>query len=564
MNRIVLKTEIVLVLLLTGIFILKGQEGKPFPAGERVELFTDRTLYITGETILFSAYLQSENGANQTELSRVIYCELITPDGNKITGKKCLLTESITSGNLDIPDDISTGIYYLRAYTKFMRNFGPLYYHYTRLKIINPRRSEVLDVNENNYLSENPSDEELKENTGGLFLISSDKSQYTSADTVHISIKGTGMIQSSFKEISLAIVPEYSVIQDKVILPVTGQLGKSGFYYPETRGLSITGNLTDSTTGKSLFHTRVNLSILGKGRDFMAMRTDSAGRFFFSLPDYTGYRDLFLCSEKLITATSKILVDNDFCSIPVHIPTNNFALTQKEREAAYKMAVNVQLGSYFKIEKISDTLNKQLEYQAFYGKPNEILYIDKYIQLPTLEDYLNELPTLVKVRKRQGEKYFRVLGNQTGLIDFDPLVLVDLVTIDDPSLVLAIPPSSISRVEIVNLLYLKGDQTYGGIINIISKNGDFAGIKLPSSGIFINYEFLSNTSNYPGIYKDLPHIPDTRNTLFWEPQLRFNKDNTAEVSYKAPSTPGRYLIILNAINSKGKVFRMTSAIEVIK
>jgi hypothetical protein len=564
MNRTELKIGFMLVLLLAGIFTLKAQEGKASPAGERVELFTDRTLYIAGEKILFSAYVQSEKVTEQPELSRVIYCELITPDGNKISGNKYLINSFYAFGYLAIPEDITTGIYYVRAYTKVMRNRGPSYYHYTKLKIVNPRLGEVRAITEENYLSENISDEELQEIPGNLFLISADKSQYTPEDTVHISINGTGMIQSSLKGISLSVVPEYSVFQDKVILPENGQLKNSGFYYPETRSLSITGNLTDSTTGKLLSHTRVNLSILGQGRDFMAIRTDSAGRFFFSLPDYTGYRDLFLCSEKLITANPKILIDNDFCSLPVHIPTNNFSLTQKEREAAYTMAVNVQLGSYFKIEQIPDTSNKRPEYQAFYGKPNEILYIDKYIQLPTLEEYLNELPTLVKVRKRQGEKYFKVLGNQTGLTDFDPLVLVDLVAIDDPSLVLTIPPSSISRVEVVNLLYLKGDQTYGGIINIISKNGDFAGIKLPSSGIFINYEFLSDTSNYPGIYRGMPHTPDTRNTLFWEPQLILNKDNTAEVSYKAPSTPGRYLIILNAINSKGKTFRQTFSIEVKK
>ena len=36
-----------------------------------------------------------------------------------------------------------------------------------------------------------------------------------------------------------------------------------------------------------------------------------------------------------------------------------------------------------------------------------------YVQLPTLEEYFNELPTLAKVRKRQGEKYFKILGAQT-------------------------------------------------------------------------------------------------------------------------------------------------------
>jgi hypothetical protein len=381
---------------------------------------------------------------------------------------------------------------------------------------------------------------------------------------VHISIDGIETNQSSWKGFSLAVIPEFSISTNKVELSENRQFEKRVFYYPESRGLSITGKLTDSATGYPLPVKRVNLSILGKGRDFMAMQTDTAGRFFFSLPDYTGNRDLFLSAENTSTSTPKILIDNDYCSLPVNILHNVFTLTKQEREVAYKMAVNVQLKSYFNEDSISDTQNNQDQDQVFYGKPTEILYIDNYIQLPTLEEYFNELVTLVKVRKRQGEKYFRVLGTQSGLIDFDPLILVDLVAIDDPFKVLAIFPTNISRIEVVNTLYVKGDQTYGGIINIITKHGDFGGIDLPSSGVFINYGFLADNSHYPGIYPLPIHYPDSRNTLYWEPQLRLNKNNSSKVSFTVSDTPGKYLIVLNGINSKGKTFRQTSTIEVIK
>lgn len=553
-----------LFLLLAGIFTLKGQEAKPFAAAERVELFTDRTLYIAGEQIFLSVFLQSGTGANLSDLSRVLYCELITPDGEKIIGNKYFINGFYAFGYIAIPEDITTGIYYLRAYTKVMRNSGPSYYHYTMLKIVNPRRSEVRAVTDQNYLSESISGEELQEKPEDLLLISADKSQYAPTDTVHISINRPDSIQFSWKGLSLAVVPEYSISENKVTLSENGQYEKRVFYYPETRGLSITGNLTDNTTGNPLPRNRVNLSIIGRGRDFMAMQTDSSGRFFFSLPDYIGFRDLFLCTENSITSDPKIQVDNDYCTIPFHIPSIIFTLTQQEREATFKMAVNVQLGSYFKDDSIADAGNNQREDRAFYGKPNEILYFDNYVRLPSLEEYFNEVLTLAKVRMRQGKKYFKVLGSQTGLTDLEPLTLVDLVAIDNPSMVLAISPINISRIEVVNQLYVKGDQTYGGIINIISKRGDFAGIDLPSSGVFINYGFLADSSHYRGIYPPMQHSPDTRNTLYWEPKFELNKSNTTKVTFTTSDTPGKYLIILNGINSKGITIRQTSTIEVIK
>jgi hypothetical protein len=564
MKKIPLQIYCMVFLHFTSLLILYGQQSQSKITGEKVTLFSDRTLYITGEQILFSAFLQSEVETNQAEMSRVLYCELISPDGNKITGNKYLIKNSSAFGYLAIPKDIMTGIYYLRAYTKFMRNSGPLYYNYTRIKIVNPKRNEVQAITDNNYLSEGLPGEENPEKTRDSFLISPEKSQYAPRDTVHISIDGIETNQSSWKGFSLAVIPEFSISTNKVELSENRQFEKRVFYYPESRGLSITGKLTDSATGYPLPFKRVNLSILGRGRDFMAIQTDTAGRFFFSLPDYTGNRDLFLSAENTSTSTPKILIDNDYCSLPVNILHNVFTLTKQEREVAYKMAVNVQLKSYFNEDSISDTQNNQDQDQVFYGKPTEILYIDNYIQLPTLEEYFNELVTLVKVRKRQGEKYFRVLGTQSGLIDFDPLILVDLVAIDDPSKVLAISPTNISRIEVVNVLYVKGDQTYGGIINIITKNGDFGGIDLPSSGVFINYGFLADSSHYPGIYPVSLHYPDSRNTLYWEPQLRLNKNNSSKVSFTVSDTPGKYLIVLNGINSKGKTFRQASTIEVIK
>jgi hypothetical protein len=564
MNKISLQIYFMVFLHFTCLLILNGQQYQSKITNEKVILFSDRTLYITGELILFSAFLQSEVEMNQAEMSRVLYCELIAPDGNKITGNKYLIKNSSAFGYLVIPKDIITGIYYLRAYTKFMRNSGPLYYNYTSIKIVNPKRNEVQAIKDNNYLSEGLPGDNNPEKTRDSFLISPEKSQYAPRDTVHITIDGIETNQSSWKGLSLAVVPEFSISANKVELSENRQFEKRVFYYPESRGLSITGKLTDSATGYPLPFKRVNLSILGRGRDFMAIQTDTAGRFFFSLPDYTGNRDLFLSAENTSTSTPKILIDNDYCSLPVNILHNVFTLTKQEREVAYKMAVNVQLKSYFNEDSISDTQNNQDQDQVFYGKPTEILYIDNYIQLPTLEEYFNELVTLVKVRKRQGEKYFRVLGTQSGLIDFDPLILVDLVAIDDPSKVLAISPTNISRIEVVNVLYVKGDQTYGGIINIITKNGDFGGIDLPSSGVFINYGFLADSSHYPGIYPVSLHYPDSRNTLYWEPQLRLNKNNSSKVSFTVSDTPGKYLIVLNGINSKGKTFRQASTIEVIK
>jgi hypothetical protein len=109
-------------------------------------------------------------------------------------------------------------------------------------------------------------------------------------------------------------------------------------------------------------------------------------------------------------------------------------------------------------------------------------------------------------------------------------------------------PRLIERIELVNSPYIKGNITYGGIISFFSKNGDFAGIDLPTSGTFINYQFLEDC---PGTIPDVTmakNIPDTRNTVYWDPDLLLDGDGKAEASFIAPETPGLYVIVLKGMN----------------
>ena len=564
MNKRRLHICLLLLLLISCSASINAQLSNAVQKGESVTLFSDRALYTASEQILFSAFIEKSDVIANSEPSTVLYCEIITPDGTELSSDKYLIKDSFVSGHLLIPGDITTGIYYLRAYTKEMRNNGPAGYSYTRIKVVNANRTEVQSAPGDDVISVDLASGKIADKANDLFTISSEKPEYSPLETVNISVKSKATVQDQWKELTVSVIPESSFLESDVTLSENGFSEKSIIYYPETRGLSLTGKLIDNKTGNAMPDTRVNLSVIGQGRDFMAMKTDTAGRFFFALPDYAGFRDLFLCAEKTGNSDPKLLVDNDYCRIPIHIPTGTFTLTPEERSVALNMAVNLQLEEFFRKDSVSVGDKSTAGDDAFYGSPDEILSIDNYIQLPTLEEYFNGLPTLVKVRKREGEKYFKILGPQTELTEYDPLLMIDLVAIDDPAKILAIPPANVARIEIVNEMYVKGDQTYGGIINIISKHGDFAGIDLPSSGIFINYGFYSTTNLQRAVNPVNNHTPDTRNTLFWEPQLILNQSSTAELSFTTPNTPGRFLLVLSGITAKGEIYRQTTTFEVVK
>ncbi len=547
--------------VVSSVLLFAQQQVNRWPH-EQVTVVTDRSLYIAGEQIRFSAVISDDSKPEEVNETTVLYSELITPDGTRVTGGKFRLIESQARGCVKIPAEISSGYYYFRAYTKLMRNEGPEAYSYNLLKIINPLKNDVLTVSgQGSHLAGT-----LEKDTGLIerlpVSITTDKLIYRTRDTVHLRFSGNDHTINELRNICLAVVPEqaslsvYTYTAEPAVQAVKKQ------FFPENRGITLTGKLIDAIGNAPIAGVLVNLSIIGEGRDFMAVRTDSAGGFYFSLPYYPGNRDLFICAARQPGREAKILVDNEFCTLPIHLPAPAFELREEEKATAYQMAANALVQSVFSPDTTVVNADSEATERPFYGTPSEVLYIDRYIQLPTLEDYFNELPLLVKVKKRKGEKYFKVYGAQNDLDVFDPLVLIDHVAVDDPEKILKVLPQNVARIEIVNEPYVKGSQTYGGIISIISKRGDFAGIDLPSSGIFINYLFLDDSSACGNILPTDKQNPDTRNTLSWQPDITAGQLKNSEYVFTTGDSRGRYKAVLRGISPAGKVVTVETVFTV--
>lgn len=533
---------------------------EPVEAKEEVVLFTDRSVYIVGEQVQFLATLFNVNGTNTPLQSQILYCELIAPDGNKITGNKYPIGLMAAEGCLSIPMHLLTGTYYLRAYTKLMRNYGPESYEYRQIRIINPYSGEVLAA-ANNEKNDGLMAVSAISESENLLSVVCEKTNYSPNDTIKLMVSAKKGTVEKIKTCCFSVVPE-TTKSPNFLLPQLHEKPAAGtFYFPDARGLSLSGKLTEASSQIPVKDKKINLSIIGEGRDFMTARTDSSGRFFFALPGYEGARDMFLCAGKTASDDLKIWIDNDFCAAPVSLPSPVFILTEQERRVALNMALNMQVGSRFYNDTLQKSRSEPDAGVAFYGKPSTILNLDEFIQLPTLEEYFNELPSLVKVRKHKGEKYFDIAG-PGSLSFYEPLVMVDWVAVDEPSKILAVSPRNVSRIEFINQLYVKGDETYGGIISIVSKKGDFAGIDLPSTGIFINYQLLAQSQCQlippdPG-----PNHPDTRNTLLWKAGVSLQDGKSTNFELKAPDTPGRYCAVLEGITISGERFSQSIVFEV--
>lgn len=91
---------------------------------EKVYLHLDNTGYFMGEKIWFKAYVTRADNGKPTNLSRVLYVELVNPSGDIITTRKLHIQDGTAHGDLPLDSIYSTGFYEVRAYTRYMTNWG--------------------------------------------------------------------------------------------------------------------------------------------------------------------------------------------------------------------------------------------------------------------------------------------------------------------------------------------------------------------------------------------------------------------------------------------------------
>ena len=98
--------------------------GKAFPQ-EKVYLHLDNNCYFLGDTIWYKAYVVRSDRKVPTDLSRILYVELMTPDGYLVERQQIPLENDTTGfGNFALQDSLYGGYYEIRAYTRWMLNWG--------------------------------------------------------------------------------------------------------------------------------------------------------------------------------------------------------------------------------------------------------------------------------------------------------------------------------------------------------------------------------------------------------------------------------------------------------
>jgi len=544
---------------------------------EEVQLFSDRNLYAVGEDIQFVAEHRVSGALGSSYWSSVLYVELVAPAGIAVAQGKYLLLGGRAQGTLRIPASALTGDYTLKCYSRWMRNQGPASFAYVPLKIINPFRSEVAAHGGGDPPSVPVSRVPFQ---GGLECAVSSPVQLP-GEEVKLQLSGT--LPPHLEQLSccLTVVPAGAIDLDGgqyVLSPSQGE-GEDFrvAYLPDLgNGVAVSGTVVDASREPVTYAT-LHFSLLGDKPDYFATISDEHGRFIFSTPAAEGLMELFVTPQRAEGTVLEVRIDQEYDTRPVSLPREKFRLSELEKDLARRITMNVQLSEAFS-EGFSSTDSvpvagpvtgsSGIGHQPFYGTRVKQLLIDDYVRLPNLEEVFINLVPDVQFYKKRGENRIRILSDNASMAIYEPLIMIDHISVFDHEAVLALSPEKIDRIDLINEVYLKGNVAFGGVLAIYSKEGDLAGIDLPEGSYFFDYQsFYPNQESGQTQWERMKEaasgrVPDTRNTIYWTGALQLQRGRALEIPFRAPETPGEYVVLVRGVDPQGEVLAATARFRV--
>ncbi|MEM7382201.1 MAG: hypothetical protein AAF361_13525, partial [Bacteroidota bacterium] len=456
---------------------------------ESVYLHQSASILFPGEYLYYTVYCLNTRSLKLSNISQVVYIELLGENGTKIFTSKIKLNRGMGQGDFFLPVDVPSGNYKLVAYTNWMKNAGSQQFFKSDLAVINPYRSDqsaILASEEESQdtsvaMSTNVSDD-------SPVALLTDKESYRVRERVDLKLKnykgtlGFGAYSISVRKLddfqappqitALANSEDYSTKLKEVPNRVN-----SVVYIPEQRGELFSGRVVNANNGTPVKEQYVGVSLPGTDFQTKSALTDDKGNFvtYLNKPYKTEIAVLQLMEgdKSAYKYTINDLSDWDFDLEDFY----SFKISPSDREAILKRSLNNQLeNAYFQVKP--DTLKAAEVTDPFDGEIPLVFELEDYTRFGTLRETLVEVVEHVWVKKEGKDSYtFWVREPLEPLTSeytaFPPLVTIDGILVPDHNSILDYDARSIKSISVLRDRYVLGSKTYQGLVVLETLNGDY-------------------------------------------------------------------------------------------
>lgn len=523
---------------------------------EQIVCFTDRMLYLSGEDIMFSAIVLTNNYTADGVLSEVLFAELFDRNTRIIARGKYPIHGNRCSGTLQIPPEALSQAAFLRFYTQYQRNQPAGEFAILPVTIVNTELTLPMpDKNFSIYTNPDPDSPSIR--------LVADKKSYNPRSMVNLEVNFPGGFEGHY---CLSAALKKTI---KANLKHTSKSNKSQrdfiFYLPDVRGVSLSGFVRKRQNMEPLSDVPVFLSAFDNNNLLHITQTQANGSFVFGLNKMENMANVFVSIDPGLNSDVEVLINNDYSNQFSSLPDQFFNIDTTYSDLLSEMLVNFESQKNFG----ASPHNNVNGYASVSNLPTTYdfsILLDDFIELATLQEVFYEIVPPVSVKTDQGKKNLSVANYQTQQVARAGIIILDDAPIFDVEELLKISPANIASIDVINRPYYLGDYLLSSVVSLKTKTGDFGGYKFPPQSIFLEYQTLSNSKQFVApdfsteALKQSP-LPDFRTTLFWSSLAEVSCADTG-LSFFTSDAIGKYDIVIWAISKEGKIIQGVTSIMV--
>jgi len=315
-------------------------------------------------------------------------------------------------------------------------------------------------------------------------------------------------------------------------------------FLPEFNGHLIRGNSSNHK------EDNIYLSVPEVKAQFYSAESDSTGHFIFNTRDFYGNHEIIVQTNPNVDTTSVISIQSPFSE---KYNTFNYADLEIKPSLINELqnhSFGMQVQNIYTANRLKQFHTPTIDTNTFYVKPYKTYRLDDYTRFSLMEDVLREYVSEVFVSKSLKNFRIRVLG-KPGLLEGNPLVLVDGSPYFNMDRVMEIDPKKISKLEVIRDPYYYGSSIFDGILNFSSFKPNLANIEINPNAVVLDYEGMQlqrefYRPSYETEAQQNSRLPDFRNVLYWSPSL-----HKGQINFYTSDLPGIYVGVMNGLSNDG-------------
>jgi len=527
---------------------------------ERIFAQTDRSVYLSGESLFFSILVLEGEVHTEARKSRVVQVELINDQKKSLLQKLVLLEEGRGAGSFSIPDSITSGSYELRIYSSWMKNWGEQSFYRQSIWVLNPYDTSYFGQHADKWTAHSTA--------APVADFQLDKVHYSKRSLVSGSLPVDE--ENPFIALTVSVLPLEEVIVPAN--PISTQQepiqSEQVVYLPEWEGPLFQARIMDAVTGQPIENQLVSLVQPGASFVLNIGKTNRPGIALFNPGPTLQKGDLII--QQVEVANNKRTASIEM--MPLFFPAEKIQpgpipeLTKNQQELFRQRFVQQQLQELLFPKELDSTLEKN-SFQL--GSPDNRYQLDQYTRFKTMQEIFREYISEVRVRSQDSSFQIRIRNKWIpGFFETDPLILIDGIPVWDPAILMEMDPQEVKSIDVYMQRLRIGNLVREGVLMCRTYSGTGGRSAISKDAIILSFpgiqqEHLFIGPDYLTQQTGMQQLPDRRSLLYWNPILEKSKTGSfIPFHFFTSDQAGSYKVLIRGIDKGYRSFERVAFFKV--